>query len=151
VAGQTWFEAPSLIEKLKAQPETFSYFQALRLLSLAHQSEFDSAVDLMRRGLMVRAGVELGFPSSDLQALEPITAGAADNTEADIADLPGSAGHLYRLTVTFMGLYGSASPLPPFYATEVLDDVLNDENAVRDLLDIISLPSYRNHCEAYFH
>ncbi|MDR1039582.1 MAG: type VI secretion system baseplate subunit TssG [Deltaproteobacteria bacterium] len=58
---------------------------------------------------------------------------------------------LYRLTVTFMGLYGAASPLPPFYAQEILQDELNDESATRELFDLISLSSYRSHALAYFY
>jgi type VI secretion system protein ImpH len=137
MAGQAWFKASSLIAELKARPETFSYFQALRLLSLAHASKFNSLMDLMRRDLSVRADTELGFPSSDLKSFE------------DGGGL--SANFIHRLTVTFMGLYGSASPLPPFYATDIMSEVLNDDNTCRDLMDIISLPSYRNHAEAYFH
>jgi type VI secretion system protein ImpH len=50
-----------------------------------------------------------------------------------------------------MGLYGAASPLPHFYAEEVLQDELNDERAVRELLDLLSLSSYRSHALAYFY
>ncbi|MDR3155208.1 MAG: type VI secretion system baseplate subunit TssG [Deltaproteobacteria bacterium] len=58
---------------------------------------------------------------------------------------------LYRLTVTFMGLYGAASPLPHFYAQEILQDEINDEHAARELLDLISFSGYRAHALSYFY
>jgi type VI secretion system protein ImpH len=58
---------------------------------------------------------------------------------------------IYRLTVTFMGLYGAASPLPHFYAQEVLKDERDDEHAARELMDLISLSSYRSHALSYFY
>jgi type VI secretion system protein ImpH len=50
-----------------------------------------------------------------------------------------------------MGLYGAASPLPNFYAQEVLRDERDDEFAVRELMDLISLSSYRSHALSYFY
>jgi type VI secretion system protein ImpH len=166
-----------LLAGLASEPELFSYFQAVRLLYLRHHQRFPSLTDLVRRGLLVRASVELSFPAADLAKAEPLAAAlspgcpaagwpaeeGAQGLEAS-ASLSPPAGQedskgfdgrlsdfLWRLTVTFMGLYGSASPLPPFYAQEILDDALNDEDDCRRLLDLIALPSYRNHVEAFFH
>jgi type VI secretion system protein ImpH len=50
-----------------------------------------------------------------------------------------------------MGLCGSASPLPPFYAQQIVEDAHRDDGSCRILFDLISLPSYRNHAIAYFH
>src|SRR5205085_4597393 len=41
----------------------------------------------------------------------------------------------YRITVTFLGLYGSVSPLPIFYAEDILQSD-EEPNPVREFLDV---------------
>jgi type VI secretion system protein ImpH len=128
---------------------------------------------LVRDGLLTRADLDLGFPPSDLVEVERIADRLSGSTlpseekplEA-MGDATGLGGApfekgpgepiplqnhpLYRFTVTFMGLYGSASPLPPFYAQEVLEDYQGDNPGTRDIFDLISYSSYRNHSLAHF-
>jgi type VI secretion system protein ImpH len=162
-------QTPPIIAELFDQPENFSYFQALRLLYLANRDHFHSLTDMIYRGLEVISDTSLGFPASDLTGLELVRSDrhwAAQTSEFEpesfSLDDIGPESHfpeevsdqnfpIYRLTVTFMGLCGAASPLPPFYAQEVLEDVLNEEFDCQRLFDLISFPSYRNHAEAYFH
>ncbi|MDR1084135.1 MAG: type VI secretion system baseplate subunit TssG [Deltaproteobacteria bacterium] len=121
-----------MIEELLKDPRSFSYFQALRLLFLANQDRFSSLSEMINNGLKITASTDLAFPASDLTAVNEYNDG-------------------YDLTVTFMGLCGAASPLPPFYAQEILDDVLNEDYSSDQLINLISLPSYRHHAAAFFH
>jgi type VI secretion system protein ImpH len=50
-----------------------------------------------------------------------------------------------------MGLCGAASPLPPFYSQQILDDTLDDDFNCLTLLDLISFPSFRDHAETTLH
>jgi type VI secretion system protein ImpH len=161
------------MEELIKNPKSFSYFQAVRLVYLERRAARESLKDVLRRDLRVRADASLGFPASDLSFAErsprkkgsPGLSGSHDaglqneeaqneeaqNEEAQNEEVLDDASSLIRLTVTFMGLYGAASPLPPFYAEGILNDVLQDEEGVRELLDLISHASYENHALAYFH
>jgi type VI secretion system protein ImpH len=127
-----------LIEGLLKNPKEYSYFQAIRLLSRAAPAENLGLKSFLRQRTRIRAEVDLGFPGSDMTEVKKL----APKGERDLL--------VYRLTVTFLGLYGSASPLPPFYAREILEDVLDDRQGVRGFMDLISYFSYRNHAQTYF-
>jgi type VI secretion system protein ImpH len=141
---------------LERAPETFEYFQAIRLLHLANRDKFKSMFQFIRQGLRVRTDVSLGFPGSDLVAIHeyPQKKSAAieeENPNFSSSKLgpDNSCSPRYRLTVTFMGLYGASSPLPPFVAQEVLRDYQEDNFASRDFLDLITYPFFLNHALAY--
>jgi type VI secretion system protein ImpH len=121
------------------KPEEFSYFQALRLLYRVSGGSWGSFGEFLRYGARIRAGTDLSFPASDLIGAEKIE-GPGE----------GDEGAFYRLTVTFMGLYGAASPLPPFYAREILEEVLDDREGLREFFDLLSYFSYREHARSYF-
>jgi len=101
---------PSLIDRLLAEPHRFSFFQAVRLL----EEQRPDAVGVGYQGppsaeaVILGVDPELGFPKSDIVSVE---ATDTDGTPA------------YRVTTAFLGLHGSTSPLPTFYAEEVLHDV----------------------------
>jgi len=122
MAAATGGAKPSLIDRLLAEPHSFSFFQAVRLL----EKQCPDAVDIGHQGPptaeAVRLSVdpELGFPKSDIAAVEAID---------------GDGGPAYRLTATFMGLHGSSSPLPTFYAEDVLHDLYSG-GTLRAFLDI---------------
>jgi type VI secretion system protein ImpG len=92
----------------------FSLAQVLRL-ALAHLGP-----DAMERNrLRVRPGYSLGFPAADVAGVKRTTDGGL------------------LVTATFGGLYGVDSPLPNHYSEDILDEVANDESALRDFTDII--------------
>lgn len=154
MAPQARLKTPDLIDDLIANPKSFAYFQALRLLFLAHHDRFSSPTDLARRGLLVRASIQLGFPAADLIGVLPLQgqpSGQAEDGAVGAAPGPAHRDLLYDLTVTFMGLSGAASPLPPFYAQQIVEDAQEDDDSCKRLFDLISLPSYWNHAEAFFY
>jgi type VI secretion system protein ImpH len=141
-----------MIEELKRDPKKFAYFQALRLLWLENNDKYSSLYDLINRGLLIKSSPDLAFPTADLIAVEETSLGdnSLDDNSLDDNSLDKTRGK-YALTVTFMGLSGAASPLPPFYAQEILADVLNEDYGSSLLVNLISLPSYQLHATAFFH
>jgi type VI secretion system protein ImpH len=115
-----------LIADLLARPQGYSFVQAVELLSaLAPEAAtVGHAASPDQERLRFRADPSLAFPKADITALEP-------------ADRPGSNDPHFRMDVTFMGLYGSSSPLPGFYNEAIAQ---HDEvpNTRRDFLDLFN-------------
>src|SRR5262245_36535539 len=103
------------------RPQSFSFFQLVALLERFHAPaarvgcEGPADKELLR----FRSGTSLGFPASDI---------------SDFLQMEGSAAR-YEMVVTFLGLHGSVSPLPTFYAEDVLQND-DDGNPVREFLDV---------------
>lgn len=106
-------------ERLLAQGERFSFFQAYRLLRLEGLEKNGQEPDIK-----VRPNLSLHFPGSDL------------------SDVQETAPGTYQLTANFLGLYGVTSPLPNFYTEDLLDEQHNGRHSNRDFLDIISQTIY---------
>ena len=122
----------SVLEGLRANPRGFSFLQAVRLLRQTHGGR--GAVEaerFLRERLRVRALLSLGFPPTDLTEVEDLP-GASDSEEG-----ASGAPHRFRLTATFLGLYGPSSPLPTFYTEELLDEQSDDRSVSRDFLDVV--------------
>lgn len=123
---------PSVLEGLRANPRGFSFLQAVRLLRQAHSAgRPDEAERFLREQLRVRALLSLGFPPTDLTEIEELPPlGATDGNGGD-------PRQRFRLTATFLGLYGPSSPLPTFYTEELLDEQSDDRSVSRDFLDVV--------------
>ena len=117
-----------LSKELLAEGRTFSFFQAVRLLNhLGHPAlpgDNTPDPDLIR----IRPKLSLAYPPADIDRIEQL------DTET---------GPCYRMTATFMGLYGASSPLPTFYTEDLLNEQSEDESVSRDFLDIIHNELYR--------
>ena len=107
---------------LLKQGHGFSFFQALRLLRRCGGAGEESPGDRegADRSLRIRPDLSLGFPASDVARIEETPGGPAG----------------YRVTVSFLGLYGASSPLPTFYTEDLIDEMLADSTTTRDFLDI---------------
>lgn len=108
--------APLEVELLQRGHE-FSFAQAMRLLRLLAPDETDPEAG--PPAIRVRPELSLAFPAADVAQIERKEEG-------------------YRITARFLGLYGSASPLPTFYTEELIDEARDDSSTSRDLLDILS-------------
>jgi len=114
----------SIAEMLAPRARHFSFFQLVRLLEKCTRN----STRVGFRGpahdeiLRFRPDTSLGFPASDISELECITT-------------PGTDREHYRITTTFLGLYGSSSPLPSFYSEEILWND-EDQSRTRDFLDL---------------
>jgi type VI secretion system protein ImpH len=121
MAGQDRKSALDLKLDLLKQGHGFSFFQALRLLRRCGGGE-ESPGDSGGAGLdlRIRPDLSLGFPASDVARIEETPGGPAG----------------YRVTDSFLGLYGASSPLPTFYTEDLIDEALADSTTARDFLDI---------------
>ena len=128
MAGPDRKSALDLKLDLLKQGHGFSFFQSLRLLRRCGGTGEESPAD--REGadldLRIRPDLSLGFPASDVARIEETPGGPAS----------------YRVTVSFLGLYGASSPLPTFYTEDLIDEQLADSTTTRDFLDIFHQQLY---------
>src|SRR5262245_320548 len=98
-----------MIPDLLKHCQRFSFFQAVRLLeqSCASRVPVGQLGPVSQEVIRFRPHASFAFPPSDIEALEAI------HNESDFP--------LFLMTVTFLGLYGSDSPLPEFYTEEILE------------------------------
>lgn len=122
-------------DRLLRDGRRFEFFQVLQLLEraagngVARPGRRGPAAD---EAVRLRPHASLAFPPTDVVSIEPLDAGAR-------VDTPHSAAPPQRLLITasFMGLYGSDSPLPIHYTRELLHDD-EDLRRQRDFLDIFN-------------
>lgn len=124
MAGEAGAPGDPLEPSLVRRARTTTFFQMVRLLErlAPHAARVGDQGPASEEAIRFRPDVSLAFPATDI---------------ADLAfvDVPGRGDRRVRVTATFMGLYGSTSPLPSFYAEDLLsgDDELE---RVRAFLDI---------------
>lgn len=123
MAGQDRAPDHSLTDDPLGEARRFSFFQLVQLL----ERHYRPAARVGRQGpasgevLRFRPEASLAFPPSDVVALERVS--------------DPDAPPRFRLTTTFMGLYGITSPLPAFYTEELLAKD-SDGDAVRAFIDL---------------
>ncbi len=123
MASQDRRPAHGLRRKLLTEAHEFSFYQVMRLLKALGE-------DLAYGGpasVRVRPELSLAFPAADIARIE--------HNEQD-------SGPAYTVTATFLGLYGSSSPLPTFYTEDLLMEAGEDETVTRDFLDILNQPLF---------
>ncbi len=99
----------ALLRRLLDRGWEFSFFQAVWLLERCWTQllPVGGRGPAAREGLRFRPDVGLGFPSTDVRRIAEVKH-------------PESGTPLHRVDVTFLGLYGVATPLPLHYAIRVL-------------------------------
>lgn len=110
-----------LIEELLKDPSSFSFVQAIRILSKKAGKDFFRNID-------IKPELTLKFPTSDIAKIN-------------------KKGDRYEVVATFLGLYGTSSPLPTFYTEELIEERNNDKSVKRDFIDIFNKRAY----ELYFY
>jgi len=109
-------------EKLRRKPQTFDFFQAVRLLErfCAEKKavgQFSKPEDEVAR---FRAHPSLAFPASQIQ------------------DAEWPADGPVRMLVNFMGLIGPEGVLPNPYTSLIIERQREGDNGLRDFLDIFN-------------
>ncbi|WP_428560300.1 MAG: type VI secretion system baseplate subunit TssG [Solidesulfovibrio sp. DCME] len=129
MADPTRGTTPSLKDDLLAHPGRYSFFQAVLLLRHYFYKENVPPEDFafIYDALRVRPHLSLAFPGTDLTEIVEDTSGPHP---------------VYRMTATFLGLYGSSSPLPTFYTEDLLEEQNEDVSVTRDFLDVVNSPFY---------
>lgn len=115
---------PPLIQRLLKEPYLFSFFQAVYIIE-----KYSSSISDIRyvgntgpaelESIRFKPDASLAFPVSDIVSIEKIR------------DLPPR----FEITTSFLGLYGSDSPLPDFYTEDIIRSE-PEESYVKDFLDI---------------
>lgn len=115
---------PPLILRLLKEPYLFSFFQAVYLIE-----KYSSLLSEIRyvgntgpaelESIRFKPDASLAFPVSDIVSIEKIR------------ELPPR----FQIITSFLGLYGSDSPLPDFYTEDIIRSD-PEESYVKDFLDI---------------
>lgn len=111
---------PPLVENLLAAPGSFAFPQAIEIASRYLQTGNETADSPLFRYYVNPA---LSFPPRDIEFLEFV------NKEGEPPQV--------RLMLNLMGLHGAVSPLPAYF-TEYIAQHADDQDALRDFLDIFN-------------
>lgn len=114
MASSTGKTSPDLIRSLTEKPESFSFFQTVRLL------QRNAEVSGRQKMLRILPELSLSHPNSDV---------------TKVTRRPDDNG--YEILTTFLGLYGTSSPLPVWYTEELIDAEREDNTSAKTLLDVI--------------
>lgn len=111
------------LELLK-EGHAFSFFQVMRLLRLFQKplAAAEEPRSIEKNNIMVRPKLSLAFPAADVDSIKELD----------------SEGTRFQVTATFLGLYGSSSPLPTFYTEDLMDEAAEEESVARDFIDVIN-------------
>ena len=80
----------------------------------------------LEKHIRIRPELSLRFPGTDITGVEKT----------------GDDPVQYLITATFLGLYGSSSPLPTFYTEDLMDEFNDGKSIKRDFIDIINYAIY---------
>jgi type VI secretion system protein ImpH len=113
-----WGSGDSMLERIFADGSSFSFYQAVKILSSLHA---DDAKAPAHGSVPVRFRSRMGwdFPGSDVHRVLP----------------PNEKEPLPQVVVNFIGLAGAHGPLPAAYTEQLLRD---KKSALRDFLDIFN-------------
>lgn len=115
-----------------------------RLLSQAHRFPFQQAVRLLHHVLRIEAGSPLSEAQlDDAVRCRPELSLAFSPADIAAIDLIREDPKRFQLTLTFLGLYGSSSPLPTFYTEDLLDEWREGQALCRHFFDLINHGLYR--------
>ena len=125
-------QTSEIIDRLTEKSSTFSFVQTIRLLLKeisSRKSSDDTEItqnEVLEQYIRIRPELSLRFPGTDITAVEK----SEYNDEQ------------FLITATFLGLYGSSSPLPTFYTEDLIEEQNDGKSIRRDFLDIINFALY---------
>lgn len=115
-----------LRQKLLTEGYAFEFFQAVRLLEDLEPGRVPCGAQgpYQDEAVGLRPNTSLGFPPGDIHKIE-----------RDVN--PRTKRAYWRITQNIMGLYGTNSPLPSYFA-EMIAQAYQDQDPLRDFLDIFN-------------
>ncbi|MEH6437037.1 type VI secretion system baseplate subunit TssG [Massilia sp. DD77] len=119
---------PAVIERLCREPWRFEFFQAVRLLELWLRRRNRRDGDLVARYLRFQNSTSLGFPPSQLEAVQPEPRALQPRAEALARALEDGVLRHIRLTPSFMGLLGGHGVLPAHYTERIAEHQASDKD-----------------------
>ncbi len=122
MAAGRWRTGRPVEDVLFAEPYRFDVFQAVSLLEARDPDAVPvgEGTDPAREAVRFRSGAGLGFPASQIAAL----------------DRPAAGEHTAPMAVSFMGFTGYAGPLPASFAELIQARASKRDYALRDFLDL---------------
>jgi type VI secretion system protein ImpH len=122
--SETWIDSHPLVRLVLARPREFDFFQLLHLVERLekHAAPIGEQGPAGEEPVRLRPMLSLSFPPGDL-------------AEAEWDPYAGDGQGYLRITTTFLGLYGSDSPLPAHFTEALLPEQEEDER-VRGFLDL---------------
>jgi type VI secretion system protein ImpH len=114
---------PSVGDRLEKGASSFAFLQAMWLLqrSLKGTVPVGYQGPPEREGVRLRPSISLGFPPGDIESVARV----------------GESPLRYEMVVAFLGIYGAHSPLPGFYAEQLLHHS-HEDDPIRSFLDIFN-------------
>lgn len=131
MAAKNRHSAPGLIDRARAEPYRFGFFQLVRLFRLhySHLGRLDPESRPHEDPLRFRSKLSLEFPASEISDL---------NFESD-KRLSANGQPLTEIQVTFMGLVGPSGVLPRPYTETLIDRHIQlRDDAGHAFLDLFS-------------
>nr|WP_298378828.1 type VI secretion system baseplate subunit TssG [uncultured Halomonas sp.] len=98
----------------------YDFFQLVDLIHRQHDDDIERGDVALNQRIRFRATASLGFPGSDVTALNATRCGA------------------YEMQVSFLGLQGSQSPLPGYYLENLAYAAAHGEGSSGDFLDFFN-------------
>lgn len=130
---------PGVIERLFAQPQRFEYFQAVRMLEIWLKRNGVPHEGAVANFLRFQNSVSLGFPASQLEALQPEPREIARDARSLGEALQRAELKYIRITPAFMGMLGMTGSLPVHYTERIAAHQLYDKDeGPRAFLDTFS-------------
>lgn len=130
---------PGVIERLFAQPQRFEYFQAVRMLEIWLKRNGVPHEGAVANFLRFQNSVSLGFPASQLEALQPEPRDIARDARSLGDALQRAELKYIRITPAFMGMLGMTGSLPAHYTERIAAHQLYDKDeGPRAFLDTFS-------------
>ena len=124
MASQARGSAFNLKSDLLRNGHEYSFFQVIRLLRFLKESPpYDKpAGDMQTEYVRLRPELSLAFPAADVARIEEVI----------------GPEEKFQVFTTFLGLYGSSSPLPTFYTEDLFDEAAEDESVSREFIDMVN-------------
>jgi type VI secretion system protein ImpH len=137
-ATQRRFEH-SVIQRLFETPYRFQFFQAVRMIELWFKRNGVPHERALTEFLRFANRTSLGFPASEIEALDTYPL-LAERGEAGLREaLHGGALKYVSLTPTFMGFLGSSGTLPSHYSERIAAHQVDErDEGPRAFLDTFS-------------
>jgi type VI secretion system protein ImpH len=130
---------PAVIERLFREPYRFDYFQAVRMLELWLKRHGRPQHDVVAHYLRFQNSTSLGFPASQLEAIQPEPRDIDRNSHALGTALREARLSYVRVTPSFMGLLSGHGVLPAHYTERIADhQQRQSDEGPRALLDTFS-------------
>ena len=141
---------PGVIERLFAEPQRFEYFQAVRMLELWLKRNGVAQEGVVANFLRFQNSISLGFPASQIEALQPEPRELARDARSLGEALQRAELKYIRITPAFMGMLGMSGSLPAHYTERIAAHQLYDkDDGPRAFLDTFSNRSLALFYEAW--